>query len=103
MWRPEARIDIEDVYPELDGGRYPVKRIVGDQFEVRADLFRDGHDMLRAVVKFAPDGSRNGAKRRWCFSTTTAGSAISASLGSGYGDTRSRPGPISSKAGARMR
>ena len=43
---------IEDVYPELDGGRYPVKRIVGDTFEVWADLFRDGHDKLRAIVKY---------------------------------------------------
>ena len=52
LWRPEARIAIEDVYPELDGGRYPVKRIVGDTFEVWADLFRDGHDKLRAIVKY---------------------------------------------------
>jgi starch synthase (maltosyl-transferring) len=52
LWRPEARIQIEDVYPELDGGRYPVKRIIGDNFEVWADLLRDGHDKLRAVVKY---------------------------------------------------
>ncbi len=52
LWRPEARITIEDVYPELDCGRYPVKRIVGDTFEVWADLFRDGHDKLCAIVKY---------------------------------------------------
>jgi starch synthase (maltosyl-transferring) len=52
LWQPEARIAIEDVYPELNGGRYPVKRIVGDSFEVWADLFRDGHDKLRAIVKY---------------------------------------------------
>ncbi|MGH7064444.1 MAG: maltotransferase domain-containing protein [Stellaceae bacterium] len=51
-WRPEARIQIEDVYPQLDGGRYPVKRIEGDLFEVWTDIFRDGHDKLRAVVKY---------------------------------------------------
>ena len=51
-WRPEARIQIEEVYPELDGGRYPVKRIVGELFEVWADLFRDGHDKLRAVLRY---------------------------------------------------
>ena len=49
LWRAEARIHIEEVYPELDGGRYPVKRIVGELFEVWADMFRDGHDKLRAV------------------------------------------------------
>jgi starch synthase (maltosyl-transferring) len=53
LWRREARIQIEAVYPELDGGRYPVKRIVGDGLEVWADIFRDGHDKLRAVLKYA--------------------------------------------------
>src|SRR5262249_13219712 len=52
LWRPERRIQIEEVYPELDGGRYPVKRIVGGGFEVWADLFRDGHDKLRAALKY---------------------------------------------------
>src|SRR4029077_17078689 len=56
LWRPEARIAIEDVYPELDDGRYPVKRILGDEFEVQADIFRDGHDKLRAFAKFGPAG-----------------------------------------------
>ncbi|MBV9861300.1 MAG: DUF3416 domain-containing protein [Alphaproteobacteria bacterium] len=53
LWRPEARIQIEDVYPEIDAGRYPVKRVIGSEFEVWADLFRDGHDKLRAVVRYA--------------------------------------------------
>jgi starch synthase (maltosyl-transferring) len=52
LWRRDARIQIEEVYPELDGGRYPVKRMVGELFEVWADLFRDGHDTLRAVLKY---------------------------------------------------
>ncbi len=50
-WNPNNRIVIEGVSPELDGGRYPVKRVVGDLFEVQADIFRDGHDILRATVK----------------------------------------------------
>ncbi len=52
LWRPAARMQIEEVYPELDGGRYPVKRLIGDMFEVWADLFCDGHDKLRAVLKY---------------------------------------------------
>jgi starch synthase (maltosyl-transferring) len=59
LWRPEARIHIEDVYPELDGGRYPVKRFVGDLFEVWADLFRDGHDKLRAIVLYRHQNDRD--------------------------------------------
>jgi starch synthase (maltosyl-transferring) len=46
------RILIEAVYPELDGGRFPVKREVGDTFSVWADILRDGHDVLAAVVKY---------------------------------------------------
>jgi starch synthase (maltosyl-transferring) len=56
LWRSEPRIQIEEVYPELDGGRYPVKRVVGDPLEVWADIFRDGHDKLRAVLKYRYDG-----------------------------------------------
>ena len=51
-WSPEARILIEDVYPELDGGRYPVKRVVGDRLDVWADIFRDGHDVIAAAVLY---------------------------------------------------
>jgi starch synthase (maltosyl-transferring) len=52
-WRPEGRILIEDVWPEIDGGRYPIKRIVGDEIAVWADLLRDGHDRIRAVLRYA--------------------------------------------------
>ena len=52
LWRPEARIQIEEVYPQLDAGRFPVKRVEGEVLEVWADVFRDGHDKLSAVVKY---------------------------------------------------
>ena len=43
---------IEAVTPSVDGGRYPVKRIVGEPCVVEADIFRDGHDVIRAVIKW---------------------------------------------------
>jgi starch synthase (maltosyl-transferring) len=43
-----GRVLIEKIYPELDCGRYPVKRVVGDRLEVWADIYRDGHEVLRA-------------------------------------------------------
>jgi starch synthase (maltosyl-transferring) len=43
---------IENVYPELDCGRYPVKREVGDRFEVWADVFKEGHDVLAVVLRY---------------------------------------------------
>ena len=41
---------IEDVYPLIDGGRFPVKRIVGERVEVWADIYRDGHDIVSAAL-----------------------------------------------------
>ena len=38
------------VRPEVDGGRYPVKRAIGETLTVEADIVGDGHDVLRAVV-----------------------------------------------------
>jgi starch synthase (maltosyl-transferring) len=52
-WRLDARILIEDVWPEIDGGRYPAKRVVGDEVAVWADIFRDGHDVIAAMLKYA--------------------------------------------------
>jgi starch synthase (maltosyl-transferring) len=43
---------IEAVAPEIDGGRHPIKRVVGDRLEVQADIFREGHDAIAAVLKY---------------------------------------------------
>jgi starch synthase (maltosyl-transferring) len=56
--RAPAPIIIEAVSPALDDGRYAVKRIVGDQLVVEADIFKDGHDRLAARARFCgPDGA----------------------------------------------
>ncbi len=43
---------IEDVWPELDGGRWPVKREVGGVVEVWADVLKEGHDLARARILY---------------------------------------------------
>jgi starch synthase (maltosyl-transferring) len=43
---------IENVWPTVDGGRYPVKREVGAVVEVWADIFKEGHDVLVAFLKY---------------------------------------------------
>jgi len=43
---------IANVSPELDGGRFPVKREVGEDFEVGADILREGHEALAAVLRY---------------------------------------------------
>jgi starch synthase (maltosyl-transferring) len=57
---PPRRIQIQRVTPQIDGGRYPVKRTVGDPVDVSADVFRDGHEVLGAAVKYRAAG-----ERRW--------------------------------------
>ncbi len=52
--QPPRRIVIQYPTPSVDGGRYPVKRCVGDIITVQADVFRDGHELIRAVVRYRP-------------------------------------------------
>lgn len=46
------RVIIEKVRPEVDGGRFAVKRVVGDEVVVEADVFADGHDEVVAVLRY---------------------------------------------------
>jgi starch synthase (maltosyl-transferring) len=49
------RAVIDRVYPEIDCGRYAVKRVVGDRMSVEADVFADGHDVLACMLGFRHD------------------------------------------------
>jgi starch synthase (maltosyl-transferring) len=51
-----SRVVIEHVYPEIDGGRFPIKRVVGERVVVTADIFTDGHDALSAILLFRRSG-----------------------------------------------
>ena len=53
------RVIVEDLTPQVDGGRYPAKRVIGDSVEVRAAVFADGHDHVAARLLFHPEGDRN--------------------------------------------
>ncbi len=46
------RVVIEGVEPEIDGGRFAIKRSVGEEVVVEADIFTDGHDALSAVLLY---------------------------------------------------
>ncbi len=45
-----SRIIIEGVKPEIDSGRFPIKRIAGEHVVVEADIFADGYDILSASL-----------------------------------------------------
>ena len=46
------RVIIEAVQPQIDFGRYAIKRVVGEKVVVTADIYKEGHDKLAAAVKF---------------------------------------------------
>ena len=60
-----SHIIIEDVMPSVDGGRYPAKRIAGEPCVVEADIFRDGHQVLRAAIKWRRKQDEASTRRRW--------------------------------------
>lgn len=45
-----SRVVVRGVAPEIDGGRWPVKRVVGERVVVAADVFTDGHDAISCEV-----------------------------------------------------
>jgi starch synthase (maltosyl-transferring) len=47
-----GRITIDAVRPATPSGEFPAKAVVDEQFTVSADIFRDGHDLLRARVRW---------------------------------------------------
>lgn len=53
-----ARAVIENVHPELDNGRYPIKRTVGEAVTVEADVFVDGHDKLASLLLYRREDER---------------------------------------------
>ena len=51
------RVQIESVSPEIDGGRFPVKRTVGENIQIEVDMFTDGHDAVAGVIMYRPETS----------------------------------------------
>ncbi len=56
--QPPPRIQIQNVWPQLDCGRFAVKRTVGDRVEVWANVFRDGHEVLGVAIRYKRPGGR---------------------------------------------
>ncbi|MEP7071919.1 MAG: alpha-1,4-glucan--maltose-1-phosphate maltosyltransferase [Verrucomicrobiota bacterium] len=59
MLRAFPSVVIENLQPLIDGGRYPVKRVVGEDLVVEADIFKDGHDYVAAALKWRLLGQKN--------------------------------------------
>ena len=49
---------IENLSPQIEGGRYPIKRIPGEVVTITADIFKEGHDVVLAVLKWRSVGEK---------------------------------------------
>ncbi len=49
---PKNRIVIENITPTIDCGAFPIKRVVGEEVMVRADVYADGHDKVLAFLLY---------------------------------------------------
>jgi len=54
-----GRVVIENIVPEVNCGRFPIKRIVDDLVSIEADVFGDGHDHVRARLLWKQEGDRD--------------------------------------------
>jgi starch synthase (maltosyl-transferring) len=50
--RGRDRAVIENIRPQVDGGQYRIKRVIGERVVVEADVFGDGHDVVAAVLRY---------------------------------------------------
>jgi starch synthase (maltosyl-transferring) len=46
----QIRIVVESVTPQVDGGRFAINAMASDTLDVAADVWKDGHEVLRAAV-----------------------------------------------------
>ena len=46
------RVVIEEIKPQVDCGRYPTRRFIGDRVDVSAAIFSDGHDHVTAQLLY---------------------------------------------------
>jgi starch synthase (maltosyl-transferring) len=53
-----VRVTIKEVKPEVEGGCFPIKRVIGEKVTVEADIFADGHDILAAALQYRPESDR---------------------------------------------
>jgi starch synthase (maltosyl-transferring) len=49
---------VEAVHPQVDAGRFPIKRAAGEEVTVTADIYADGHDVLAAVLLYRRSGEK---------------------------------------------
>src|SRR5439155_21248413 len=79
------RVVVERIRPDIDSGRFPIKRTVGESVDVSATIFADGHDVIVAVLRdrttYNAEPAEHAEKDR------SASSASSASIVGSWNET----------------
>jgi starch synthase (maltosyl-transferring) len=81
------RVVVERLQPEIDGGRFPIKRSVGERVRVTVDLFADGQDLVAGAALYRHRRYRGAEDPN----KSPAGADLSASAEATAGPRRSRP------------
>jgi starch synthase (maltosyl-transferring) len=57
--RGRERVVIDRILPCVDGGAFPLKRVIGDQIRIEAHLIVEGHERIRAVFRYRKVGEKS--------------------------------------------
>ena len=59
------RVSIDNVNPEVDCGKYPIKRVINEEIKVTADIFSDGHDKVDAILLYRQKNKGGKKENKW--------------------------------------
>jgi len=76
----QVRVIIEGLKPEIDAGRFAIKRVIGERVVLEADIFADGHDSISALLLYRKEDNPEWVETpmeplvndRWCGSFVVA-------------------------------
>lgn len=60
-----TRVSIDNVKPQIDCGKYKIKRTVNENIKVEADIFSDGHDKVDAILLYREKTRGRGKEKKW--------------------------------------
>lgn len=59
------RVSIDNLSPEIDCGRSPIKRIINEHLNINVDIYGDGHDKVDAVLLYREKSFGKGRENKW--------------------------------------
>lgn len=59
------RASIRNLHPQIDCGKYPIKRVIDEDVKVEADIFGDGHDKVDASLLYREKRKGRGKDKKW--------------------------------------